>query len=163
MKILIYAFASWGGQRKNISEEILRRLDLAVEKKVLRVRFSEKPWREMAKGDYDLIVGLGQYPWGSKVRVEKYANNKFGSKRTGYRAIEQGGKEILQVDAELPVVGGARETNDAGRYVCNYSMYQVMRLKNKSTKFGFIHIPKKMGVEMAVKVVTEILTKVGVK
>lgn len=160
---MIYAFASWGGQTKNISEEVLRRLDLPVEKQVLRVGFSEKPWREMAGGDYDLIVGLGQYPRGNKVRVERYTYNKYGSRRVRYRAIEKGRNGKLRVDAELPIVEGSRETDNPGRYVCNYSMYKLMRLKRVGTRFGFLHIPKQMGVETTVKVVKEILRGVGVE
>lgn len=162
-KVLIYAFSSWGENAGNISEKVLGKLNLQVDKRVLRVRFENEPYQQMVTGQYDLIVGLGQYPRGCSVRIEQYAYNLFGSRGQGYKPIVPGGPEKVALDAHTPMVEGAVLSEDPGRFVCNYSMYQIMQHKGKETKFGFIHIPKGLKLNRAAEIVRAILTKSGVE
>lgn len=163
MRTLVYAFSRWGENAENISEKVLGKLNFQVDKQVLPVRFENEPYQQMATGQYDLIIGLGQYPRGGSVRIEQYAYNLFGSRGQGYKPIIPGGEEKLALDAHLPVVKGAELSEDPGRFVCNYSMYQIMRQKMKETKFGFIHIPKGLKLGVAANRVEEILRESGVE
>lgn len=163
MKSLIYAFGEFGGVSKNISEEVLNKLEIDCDKRVLRVRFDPGVYKGIAVGEWEVIIGLGQYPRGKKVRIEQQAQNSYGTRGRGYTKIDLEGPELLAVDYELALGEGSEKTDDAGQYVCNYSMYQILRKKREQTKFAFLHIPKQMELEKAIGVVEKILRKSGVK
>ena len=53
---------------------------------------------------------------------------------------------------DFPEKDYAVRSDDAGQYVCNYSMYRVLNHIEKNgldTKFTFIHIPPNYDVEKA--------------
>lgn len=162
-KVLVYAFSSFGGAASNISEQILKRLTVIADKLLLKVRFVELPYRDIAANDYDMIVGMGQYPRGKRIRIERFAHNLWGSKAKGYTQIEKGGLEKIELDLKLSPIQGALPSDDAGRFVCNFSMYTLMRLKKKTTKLAFLHIPKQVEVDWATEVVGKLLSQVGVQ
>jgi pyrrolidone-carboxylate peptidase len=162
-KVLIYAFGSWEKVSRNVSEEVLNRLMLDVDKRVLRVHFEIDPYREIAIGDYDLIIGIGQYPRGKSIRLEQFTYNIYGTKIGGYKAIDKMGPDKIELDLKIAVNDDIVLTDDPGRFVCNFSMYQLMRLKDVRTKLAFVHIPKDMKVELAVDIVMRLLKSVGVQ
>lgn len=159
MKILVYAFASWGKSGRNISERVLENIHLPVEKRVLRVKFDEEPYQDMVGEDFDCILGLGQYPTGRVLRIEQVAFNMHGTRSRGYSPIEHDGPEKLTVDWELAALDGMRKTNDPGRFVCNYSMYQILRKKRATTRFAFIHIPKLANVAQVAQMIEMLIAR----
>lgn len=163
MRCLVYAFGAFGRTKRNISEEVLEGINLGCDKRVLRVRWGTAVYRRMVGERWDKIVGLGQYPRGNKIRIERFAHNSYGTRARGYRAIDKLGPRELRVDLDFEPVEGAVVTEEAGRYVCNYSMYQLMRLKSEDTKFGFLHIPRPMRIDRVLGVVERLLEQVGVQ
>ena len=161
--VLIYAFSSWGGKSKNVSQEVLQALEVQADKVTLKVKFEYEPYKDIVKRGYNLIVGLGQYPRGRSIRIERFAQNLFGSRAKGYVPIELGGPDKIELDLRLTPMPGVLFSDDAGRFVCNFSMYTLMRHKKKETKLAFFHIPKQVGVDWATEVVSKLLAQVGVQ
>jgi pyrrolidone-carboxylate peptidase len=53
-----------------------------------------------------------------------------------------------------------RSSNDAGDYVCNYSMYVLLDAISRAggkVRFGFIHIPHNWDLDEAVELVRRVL------
>lgn len=158
-KVLVYAFASWGKNNTNISEQILNQLDLPVDKIVLPVSFNKQVYSDILNKGYTHIIGLGQHNTGSLIRIEQIANNIYGSKSNGYQTIESR-PTTLQVDLQLIPTSHSILTYDAGKFVCNYSMYTILREKRKDQQFAFLHIPKSINLYDATIHVEEILKQV---
>ncbi|TXH05023.1 MAG: hypothetical protein E6R05_02370 [Candidatus Moraniibacteriota bacterium] len=156
---LVYAFSSWGKSNSNISEDVLNKLDLPIDRVIFQVRFDKQAFRDLVKKGYKQIVGLGQYPSGNTIRIEQVAHNIFGSKSKGYHPIDEGPEQIA-TDLELTPTNNSALTFDAGRFVCNFSMYSILRSKRDNQKFAFLHIPKNMPRDLAVNYVEELLQQV---
>ena len=158
-KILLYAFSSWGKNNINLSAAVLQELDFPIDKMVLQVRFDQQPFLDMLAHDYTHIIGLGQYPRGNLIRIEQVAHNVYGTKSKGFQVIDPGPAKLF-VDLDLQPTKDSYLTYDAGKYVCNYSMYTILRNKQQRQKYAFLHIPKKVELHQAVECVSEILKQV---
>lgn len=157
--ILLYAFSSWGKNNSNISEEVLNNLDLPADKLVLQVSFDQQPFLDILAMDYSHIIGLGQYPRGNFIRLEQVAHNIYGSKSMGFQVIDEG-PENLQVDLKLKPTANSKITFDAGKFLCNFSMYTILKNKKQNQKYAFLHIPKRIDINKAVEYVDEILRQI---
>ena len=158
---LVYAFESWGKNNANISEQVLKRLGLPVDKQILKIRFDFQVFRNIVNQNYSQIIGLGQYPSGKTIRIEQVAQNTYGTRSKGYHPIDEGPNQIT-TDLKLIPTNNSTLTSDAGRFVCNYSMYSILRMKSDSQRFAFIHIPKGINVKDATNYVEELLKQVVV-
>lgn len=150
-KVKIYGFKKFAHYGENITEEILDGFD--AETTVLDVEyFGDDILDKIFEGDPDYIIGLGQYPasMGKKLRAEKRAVNW---KEPPLERIDPTGKEELFTNLDF---GGEEtvESNSAGRYVCNYSMYRILDKIEKEklgTRYAFIHVPEGYDVGKARK------------
>jgi hypothetical protein len=71
-------------------------------------------------------------------------------------SIEGAAEAQIEMSLNLPVLAGSRESQDAGTYVCNFSMYWSERHARKyEIKAGFIHIPRKLPEESGVQFIIE--------
>lgn len=153
-RILIYAFRPFGGNNINISEEVLKNVKQrkGLKKVYLKTRFEEKIFLDLI-GKYkpEMIIGLGQYPRGKRIRIEKRAMNLFGSKNRDDKKILEDGREYLDVNLEIKNDERSFFSFDAGEFVCNYSMYILLNECLKiNIKFGFLHIPRMMDKKVAI-------------
>ena len=163
MKILVYGFEPFGENRQNVSQEVL--LGLAARpnliKVVLPVTFDSAPLINAIRGfKPDIILGLGQYPSGNQIRIEKLAKNQKGSTKFPAEPITVNGPRTVEVTLKLKPDSQARVSDNAGRYVCNFSMYEA--LTNPETRqipFGFLHIPKGFDVNQATDFVDKQITE----
>lgn len=158
-KLLLYAFSSWGKNNSNLSEEVLNKLDLPVDKLVLSVKFDQQPFLDLLNQGHTHIIGLGQYPQGNKIRLEQLAHNAFGTKGKGFQPIDDGPSQ-LKVNLQLKPTTNSELTYDAGKFVCNFSMYCILRNKKADQQYAFIHIPKRIELDEAAKYVDEIVRQV---
>ncbi|MCP4522753.1 MAG: hypothetical protein GY828_00880 [Candidatus Gracilibacteria bacterium] len=58
--------------------------------------------------------------------------------------IEKSKEKIIKLRSECPVISGLDISQDAGNYVCNYTMWVVekfLKKYQKDTEFYFIHLP----------------------
>lgn len=162
MKI-IYAFSPLEERLTNISAEVLKRLG-SREKyltKIFPAKFNKHQFLELLSVNPESILGLGQYPRGKQVRIERKAINLFGRKKVGiYKPIVSDGPKHLFASYKLHPTERSRISYFAGRYVCNFSYYHLLlATKKTATKVGFIHIPKSMKVDEAVREITQIVEK----
>lgn len=156
---LVYAFESWGKNNANISEQVLKRLELPVDKQILKVRFDSQVFRDIVLQGYPQIIGLGQYPKDKTIRIEQIAQNMYGTRSKGYHPIDEGPEQIA-TDLALIPTDNSTLSSDAGRFVCNYSMYSILRMKSDTQRFSFLHIPKGISVKNATDYVVELLKQV---
>lgn len=168
MKLLLYGFGSWGKTKQNISREVVDAIEvekwpeLEIEKRVFKVRFEAEPFLEAAgriRPDY--ILGLGQYSKGRVMRIERRAMNEIQEKG-GVRPIDVGGEEYRKVNWLIEPGEGVEVKDDAGRFVCNFSMYTLMGWADTHhCRYGFIHIPRVVGVTKARVMVEKTITSLS--
>ena len=164
MKLLIYGFESFGQDSTNVSQEVVNRLPIRqnMAKMILPVRFNASIILSNVK-EYkpDYILGLGQYPDGDKIRIEKLAVNEWASGTNPSRTIVDGGPESATVMLDLEPDDNSLVSHDAGRYFCNYSMYILLtNPKTKDIPFAFLHIPKNFDLKESVEFVENKVEKI---
>ncbi len=153
MKLLVYAFEPFGQNTKNISQQVLKQLRgrKNVKKIILPVKFNSTfVIKAIENIKPNIILGLGQYPRGKKIRIERLAKNQQKSKGHLQTSIKKNGPAKAAVTLKLQPDINSWVSYNAGRYVCNYSIYVL--LTNAITKdipFAFLHISKKVDVNKA--------------
>ena len=159
MKVLIYGFGPWGKLKENITEEVLIKIKNRknLRKVVFDVRFCRNQFiEEIVKFKPEIIIGMGQYPQGNKLRIERRAINL--KKDLKEERILKNGPNFLFSTLRIKNSNNFKISYNAGKYVCNYSMYVISDfIKNKNIKFSFVHIPREYNVAMAVKQIEEII------
>ncbi len=146
MRILIYGFGPYRQFRENITAKIIDALPrrAGLKKLVFPVRFQRAPFvRALKQHHPDIVVGLGQSSRRA-IEIETRAVNRR-SVRTPEKLRPIFTRENKQLATTLNLKGRwAKISKDAGDYVCNYSMYVMLReivRENLNVSFGFIHIP----------------------
>lgn len=112
----------------------------------------------------DLVIGLGQYPRGHKIRIERRALNLWKvRKQDRPQTILKNRPAKLKVNLKLKKDNNSWLSYNGGQYVCNFSMYVILNFlrDNKKTKYGFIHIPKNYDVTKATKFVIKKLKEIN--
>ena len=158
MKILIYGFKPYKNYSENITEKIIQKIKnrKGLTKIIFPVKFQKQIFLDKISGiKPDVILGLGQYPRGKKIRIERKAVNlKRNNKKEETKIISKNNPSQFFINTKLIKNNDSRISYDAGKYVCNFSMYVITAsLRNKNVKYAFIHIPKDFHVENAVKFV----------
>jgi pyroglutamyl-peptidase len=164
MRLLIYGFGPYGEFQENITEKILRRLPRrsGLRKIVFPVRFHKRQFINAVKNhEPDVILGLGQCSRGQRLRIESRAKNrKRNSPKEKARPIIAGGPQRLRTNLKLALNG--QSSNNAGEYVCNYSMYVMLHFIKRHRlpiRYGFIHIPYTYDHKRAVRLLAKAVGK----
>jgi pyroglutamyl-peptidase len=160
MRLLIYGFGPYGEFQENITEKILRRLPRrsGLKKIVFPVRFHKRQFINAVKNhEPDVILGLGQCSRGQRLRIESRAKNrKRNSPKEKARPIIARGPQRLGTNLKLALNG--ESSNNAGEYVCNYSMYVMLHFIKRHRlpiHYGFIHIPYRYDDKRAVRLLAK--------
>lgn len=168
MRLLIYGFGPYRHFQENISEKILRKLPRRrwLKKVVFPVKFDKAQFvKVITEYKTDIILGLGQCSRGKRLRIEAMAvNKKRNSKREKPRPIVQGGARRLLTNLKLNGGRQARFSDNAGDYVCNYSMYVILdflKRRRLPSRFGFIHIPHRYELKKAVRILVKVIDQIG--
>jgi pyrrolidone-carboxylate peptidase len=144
-KVLVYGFGPYDDFEHNVTEAVIRRLRphrrLATE--VFGVRLSRTMFRRaLARHRPAIVIGLGQHRTGRKLRLERKAVNLMGRRGGPLRPIDRSGPARLFVNLHLPETAETTVAYDAGRFVCNFSMYLMLQhCREAGCRFGFVHIP----------------------
>jgi pyroglutamyl-peptidase len=164
MRLLIYGFGPYWEFPDNITEKILRQLPRrsGLKKIVFPVRFHKRQFvSAVKKHKPDVILGLGQCSYGQRLRIESRAKNR---RRNGpkdkARPIIAGGPQRLSTNLKLALNG--EFSNNAGEYVCNYSMYVMLHFIKRHRlpiRYGFIHIPYRYDHKRAVRLLGNAVDK----
>lgn len=145
--IFIYGFGPFKHYRSNITQRLLEALPErpGLYKRILPVRFEPELFLQpLAELQPDYILGLGQCPRGKLLRIERKAWNLMRDKSCGLeRPIHPQGPAAVPVTWRLPTRSDTRLSRDAGRYVCNFSMYVLSQAAwNRSLLYAFVHVPR---------------------
>jgi pyroglutamyl-peptidase len=147
MRLLIYGFGPYRQFRENVTAKILKLLPKRANLKtvVFPVRFYRKQFIEaIERHRPDDILGLGQ---SSRRRIEietRAANRRRANRKARPRSIAVRGPRWLPTTLPLKLGRAARESRNAGDYVCNYSMYVMLnhlRKTRRRMRYGFVHVP----------------------
>jgi pyroglutamyl-peptidase len=165
MRILLYGFGPYKQFRQNITAKIVRSVPkkTGLRKLVFPVRFDRAQFiKALDRYRPDIVLGLGQ---SSRRGIEietRAANRRRANKKDSPKPIRRNGPKSLAATLALRLGRQARRSNNAGDYVCNYSMYVVLdqiKRKGLQTAFGFLHIPHDYNVRKAGKLVRAVLKK----
>ena len=132
---------------------------------VFPVRFNRLQFINAIK-DYkpDVILGLGQCARGRLLRIETRTTNKRRKDRREIsKPIIPGGTRRLFTNLKIKLGRLSRRSNDAGSYVCNYSMYVILdflKRRRLNVPFGFIHIPHGYDPRKAVSVLVKVIGEI---
>lgn len=165
VKVWVYGFEPFKHYRRNITAELLADFPAlpGVQIDVLPVRFEAelflKPVRQLQPR---YVLGLGQCPRGELLRIERRAFNRMRDKSTGLDApIDPGGPATLNTAWRLQPGSRCRDSYDAGRYVCNFSMYVLgQQAAQQGFASAFLHLPRQFNLNQARREVLRQLTKV---
>lgn len=166
--LLLYAFQPFGKYPTNITEEILYLLPpySSLTTVVLPVDFEPERWPHLVtRLQPSHVLGLGQCARGQQIRVERRAYNQMKDRSYGLeQVIETDGPETLSTTWALPSLSGFTVSYDAGRYVCNYSMWQMTRLSEyHHLPYAFLHIPRTLPLRWACASVQHLLRRLGLQ
>lgn len=166
-RILVYGFGPYRHFQKNVTETILRLLPRLrrVKRIVFPVKFHRTQFiRAVTAYKPDVILGLGQCSRGSLLRLETAAyNRRRSTKRDKPKPIVRGGARKLSTTLPLKLGRHARASRNPGDYVCNYSMYVLLRFlkrRHRPVRFGFIHVPHKYKPRKALRLLVRALRQV---
>ncbi len=162
VKILIYGFKPWGKFKENITEKVLVKIRNRknIKKVVFNVEFNKSQFiNEIVKFNPEVIIGLGQCSQGDKLRIERKAINLEKNKlKEDPKPIFKNGLQFLFSTLKIKNDNQLKMSYNAGKYVCNYSMYVIADfIKDRNIKSGFIHVPKEYNVKKATKQIEGII------
>jgi pyroglutamyl-peptidase len=165
MRLLIYGFGPYRQFKDNVTEKILRQFPrrAGLKKIVFPVRFHKSQFiNAIQKYKPDVILGLGQCSRGRSLRIERQAVNKRRNEKSDEpRRILPGGPARLRTNLKLTL--GGRYSNNAGEYVCNYSMYLMLDFINRRHLpicYGFVHIPYRYDYKKALRLLANAIGKI---
>jgi len=147
MRLLICGFGPYRQFSDNITAKIIGSLPKrpGLNTVIFPVRFQRRQFIEaIERYRPDCILGLGQSTR-RRIDIESRARNRRrDGKTTPGRAIINGKPKWLLTTLKLKSGRQATRSDNAGDYVCNYSMYVMLdhiASRKLDIPFGFIHIP----------------------
>ena len=162
--ILIYGFEPFRRYRRNITQLLVEALPTRPKwhRVVLPVRFEAElflPLVEQLQPNY--MLGLGQCPRGRLIRIERRAYNLMRQNKADAGVpIVPGEPEYLLPNWRIAPTGRMRHSYDAGRYVCNYSMYLLGGYAAaQGCRYAFLHVPRQFSVRAGVREIVRLLEK----
>src|SRR5919109_3192299 len=167
MRLLIYGFGPYGHYQQNVTELILQKLPnrMWLRKVLFPVKFQRDQFiKVIRRFKPDVIIGLGQCSRGGRLRIEARAVNKRRNDKSAKpRPIVSGGSRTLITNLKLPLGRQAIASNNAGEYVCNYSMYVILdflKRHHHPIRFGFVHVPYRYDPRKAVRSLMRTIGKI---
>lgn len=162
MRVLVYGFGPYRNFQSNITESIVRNLPRRrrLKKIIFPVEFNKRQFLDAIREcKPDVVLGLGQCSRGRRLRIEAHAvNRRRHHKGERARPIVPGGALRLRTHLRFELGPRARLSQNAGDYVCNYSMYVVLdfvKRRRVPIRFGFVHVPRGYDASMAVRLLAK--------
>jgi pyroglutamyl-peptidase len=146
-RILLYGFGPYRQFRDNITAKIIRSLppQPGLKKVIFPVRFHRKQFVDaLERLKPDIVIGLGQSSRRGIDVEAQAANRRRARMADAPKLISPRGPARLQTTLTLKPGPRARNSSNAGDYVCNFSMYVMLdhiRRNGLDIPFGFIHVP----------------------
>ena len=147
MRVLVYGFGPYRRFRHNITEKIIGMLPSHpnVKTVVFQVRFHKRQFIDVLKRyQPDFVIGLGQCTRNRAEIESRATNRKRADKGAPVKPIHRSGEEFLSATLDMRLGSQVSRSDNAGDYVCNYSMYVMLdhiRRNAGEVKLAFLHIP----------------------
>lgn len=164
MRVLLYGFGPYRQFQDNVTERILRKIPKrrGLTKIIFPVKFNRSQFtRAVIQYKPQRVLGLGQCSRGRRLRIETRAlNRRRNSKKQKARPILRRAAPKLFTDLRLELGPHARNSRNAGDYVCNFSMYVILecvRQRRLAVPCGFVHVPHNYDAAKAAKLISKAL------
>ena len=147
MRVLVYGFGPYKRFSDNITEKIVGMLPSQpnVKTVVFQVRFHKRQFIDVLKRHQpDVVIGLGQCARNRAEIESRATNRRRAGKKGSVKPIRRSGAEFLPATLEIKLGPQVGRSDNAGDYVCNYSMYVMLDYISRTAgeaKFTFLHIP----------------------
>lgn len=156
----IYSFAF-----QNLSQKVQSKLDQTIVKYVVSPSNMQKYLDELVSIQPHYILGLGEYSGRDQdqLRIETIARNKF---RNEPITIDRAMTEQQHFTAFLHPGKKMTVAKAMGNSWCNlvsWKIVELIRRRQLTSKYTFLHIPKKFPVSEAAEVINEALQKLKVE
>lgn len=163
MRVLLYGFGPYRQFRDNITARIVKSLprtsNLTTE--IFAVRFQRRQFlAALDRHKPDVIIGLGQSSRETIHLETRARNRRRANKAAESKPIFRGRPKALPTTLNIRADRSVRRSNDAGDYVCNYSMYVLLDAiarQHRKVQLGFLHIPHNWDLAKAVRLIRKIL------
>jgi pyroglutamyl-peptidase len=166
MRVLVYGFGPYREFRHNITEAIIKALPPlpGLRTAVFPVRFNRRQFIDvLERHKPDHVIGLGQCTR-SRIELESRAINRKRARNSGpAKPIRKSGAVFLPTSLDIKLGSDVGRSNDAGDYVCNYSMYVMLDYISRSgrdIRFGFLHIPDNIDSERSTALVIRAIAQI---
>ena len=167
MRILIYGFGVYQNFEENVTEKIIRRWPRRrqLSKMIFPVKFHRRQFIDaVRKHDPEVILGLGQCSCGRRLKIERRAvNRRRNDRREKAKPIVRGGPRQLPTSLKFNLGPAARDSRNAGDYVCNYSMYVILdyvKRRRLPMRFGFVHVPHDYDPRKAMRILVKAVDRI---
>ena len=165
MRVLVYGFGPYKAFRDNITAKIIEALPdrPGLTKVVFPVRFHRTPFvQALEKHRPDAVIGLGQCGR-RRIEIETRAKNGRRTRQTdALKPIRQNGPKSLPTTLQVKLGRPIATSNNAGDYVCNYSIYVMLEYLSHmapQVQLSFIHIPHDYPLSTVTKMVAGAIDK----
>lgn len=146
-KITLTCFKPFGGKKTNSSKEIVFALSDKYDKVLLPVSWDRCviPLKEVLAKKPRYLFMVGEAASYNEPTIENRARNladgidEDGVKKSDEKIIDEGEKRLF-TNFTLDLEGVFPVSEDAGKFLCNYSYYLALS-KTQVTKLVFIHLP----------------------
>ena len=169
MRILVYGFGPYREFPNNITETIINALPsvAGLTTAVFPVRFNRRQFIDvLERHKPDHVIGLGQCRRGRTEIESRAINHKRAGKMGPVKLIRQSGAEFLPTTLDIKLGPQVGRSDNAGDYVCNYSMYVMLDYISRiagEVKFMFLHIPHDADPRNATALVARAIKKLQLK
>lgn len=164
---LVYGFGPFRHYRSNITEKLVNSLPADPRWQahwqtcVLPVRFEPELFLAAITPHTKRILGLGQCPRGSQIRIERRGFNLMRDRQAApplEQPIDPAGPARRYASWKIQPTGCSRLSYDAGRYVCNYQLYLLSAYAAEhQLEYAFLHIPRGFSLPKARAFVLQLL------
>lgn len=160
--IFIYGFGPYDEFKGNISATVIANLPEAVgvSSQVFPSVFDRAIFdKSLNEFQPKYILGLGQTRRGCKLRIERYAHNVWAKRKgTPNSIVADASYHRRRMRWTLPLDESCEIGEDAGTYVCNFSMWVCDEWAEiNSAVSAFLHIPVSFDVKTAVQYVESVI------
>ena len=159
--VFLYGFKPFRNFSENVTEQIINAVPqrAGLETCVFDVVFdSDMFLQPLITFKPSIVLGLGMSSKAKQLCIEQCAVNSMGHDGEDTRLIHEEGDACLTCSVQLPESKETMVSDDAGTYVCNFSMYTYLsQTLIPDLQYGFLHVPESYSVSAALAYLAPLL------
>ena len=164
--LFIYGFGPYQNFDHNITTDIVELIleTESISTRIYETQFDAEPiLSDLNRVKPNIVIGLGQSPRAEALLIESSAKNLMcRSPDDSGVAIQDGAALVLPLSLHLPLLDGCELSDNAGTYVCNFSMWTVESwCRQNQARSGFVHVPFNYSTEKAAHYIRGVISTFG--